>query len=248
MLYIRKKSAPRKMLTVVSEIKRSEAWKGLAEGDTKALRSLFDTLPKEIIRVSLLEEQKGLCAYCMRKIKNNSNTTIEHWSPLSKDKNKALDYRNFLAVCDGGRNTYTDGKAVLCCDAKKGDDDSLTINPLNQTHMQKIAYKSDGTIYTMPFDTILEEDINNKLLLNGLRDAQGNRISDTSTEIVKGRRDAYENCRNFMRMLNSKKKCTSANVQKKIEEIENAEEMQEYAGVWLYYLKKKCESLEKQNL
>ena len=39
--------------------------------------------------------------------------------------------------------------------------------------MDKIAYKPDGTIYTDPADTDMEKDINETLLLNGIKKADG---------------------------------------------------------------------------
>ena len=48
-------------------------------------------MPKDEIRKNLLEEQHYLCAYCMRRIEDNGRkTSIEHWYPLSQDKEKAL--------------------------------------------------------------------------------------------------------------------------------------------------------------
>lgn len=100
MLYIKKKEAPRSMRAKVAEIKSSPAWKRIQLEDTKALRQQFDLLPKQDIRQALLDEQYFLCAYCMRRIENEElHMNIEHWSPLSKDKDNALNYRNFLAVC-----------------------------------------------------------------------------------------------------------------------------------------------------
>ena len=111
MLYIEKKTPPREMVRKVSEIKSSPGWKAIKNGNTSAIRSEFDNLPKDTIRESLLKEQHYLCAYCMRKIQNNGqSTSIEHWFPLSKNKDQALDYGNMLAVCDGGENWKGSGK------------------------------------------------------------------------------------------------------------------------------------------
>lgn len=49
-----------------------------------------------------------------------------------------------------------------------------------------------------------------------------------------------------MKALNRHHKCTSAVVKKKMDEICNAEEREEYAGVILFYLNKKYEALVKQ--
>lgn len=104
---------------MLNEIKRTEQWRCIQKGDTQAVRQEFDLLPKEEIRQSLLEEQHYLCAYCMKRIKNDGlHTTIEHWEPLSVNKDKALEYDNMLAVCDGGRKADLTGNVqrILCCD------------------------------------------------------------------------------------------------------------------------------------
>lgn len=183
---------------------------------------------------------------CMQRISNDGfKMTIEHWYPLSMDKNRALEYSNMLGVCHGGRKGEPADRRILCCDASKGEQ-KITISPWNESHMNDIAYKRDGTIYTLSGNRELEEDINNRLHLNGDIDGKGNRI-DTFTEIVKGRRNAVTWCDDFYRALARKKKCTSAMIWKKIEEIQQADVMPEYAGVKLYFLKKKYKALVARN-
>lgn len=245
MLYIKKMSPPARMLDEVNKIKRSEGWRKTLEGDTDAIRKQFDSLPKGVIRKALLEEQRGLCAYCMRRISDDGRkTTIEHWYPISKKKSGALEYSNMLGVCHGGRIVSQETKRVLCCDASKGEQ-KITIDPQNESHMRDIAYTRNGIIYTMSDNVDFERDLNEILCLNGLLDRQGNRI-DTSTEVVKGRRDAVMWCENLYRALDRNKKCTSAMIQKKIEEISREETMPEYAGVKLFFLKKKYNELLKR--
>ena len=103
MLYIKKMQPLPEVVDKINLIKRSDIWKNIPEGDTKAIRKQFESLPKDSVRYTLLKEQHGLCAYCMRRIHNDSSTTIEHWAPLSKNKEQALQYSNFLGVCHGGR-------------------------------------------------------------------------------------------------------------------------------------------------
>lgn len=79
--------------------------------------------------------------------------------------------------------------------------------------MDKIAYKKDGTIYTNPEDEAMEKDMNEILHLNGIRNRDGS-VLDTSTEILKGRRDTYFRAQKMMEMLAKQGKCTSAEVKK----------------------------------
>lgn len=241
MLYIKKLYPLPDVIDKINEIKRSDEWKRIPEDDTNAIRDQFNLISKSSLRYTLIKEQHGLCAYCMKRIDNDDKTTIEHWTPLSKSKNKAIAYTNMLGVCHGGRKTEIDGQRILCCDASK-DEDEIQISPWNESHMKDIAYKSNGIIYTLSGNVRFEEDINEKLCLNGLRDKKGNLI-DTSTEIVKGRRDAVQWCNDFYRSLDRKRKCTSLMIKKKIDEIEQAEIQPEYAGGKLFYLKKKYREL-----
>ena len=207
MIYIEKGIPPREMMRKTSEIRSSREWKEIKDEDVKAIRAEFDKLPKETIRQTLLEEQHFLCAYCMRKIANDGlHTTIEHWYPLSKDKDQALDYRNMLAVCDGGRKWSGKGQRILCCDASKGDEKTLMISPLNKHQMAVIAYDREGFIKTNPKDEKLEEELTDVLRLNGLW-KNGRFIADTSTGLVKGRKDTYLHYRRFIKKLGEEGKC-----------------------------------------
>lgn len=248
MLYIKKKSPPSEMLRKVSEIKSTPEWKKINVGDTRAIRDQFEALPKDAIRKSLLEEQHYLCAYCMHKIENNPlRTSIEHWYPLSKDKEMALDYNNMLAVCDGGENWKGKEKKNLCCDAFKADEAELKISPLNKRQMEKITYTKDGFIKTEPQDQRMDEEIRDVLRLNGIW-KNDKFLADTTTGLVKGRKDAYQRYEDFIKRLGKKGRCTSAQVKKKIDEIKTADEWLEYAGVILYFLNKKYQSLVKRGL
>ena len=248
MLYIEKKTPPREMVREVSKIKSDPGWKAIKDGNTNAIRNAFNSLSKEPIRESLLEEQHYLCAYCMRKIQNNGrSTSIEHWYPLSKDKELALDYGNMLAVCDGGEKWKGSGKKVLCCDACKADEKDLNISPLNKQQMDKIAYGKDGFIKTDPYDEKMEKDIRDILRLNGLWKKE-KFIADTSTELIKGRKDTYLQYERIVKKLGKAGKCTSSAIKKIIDEIQNVEQRPEYAGVLLYFFNKKYQSLVKRGL
>ena len=231
MLYIKKLNPSQEIIDEINRVKRISSI-----NTPKESAVAFDNLRKDSIRESLIREQHGLCAYCMKRIDTKS-VIIEHYKPKSIYFELALDYKNMLGVCSGGQNENEE--KVLCCDASKGNQE-IKINPLSRTDMDKIRYKSDGTIYTYPKDEKLENDINKILKLNGVRDKDGNLIHDTSTELVKGRKDVYENrFKAFIKGLISKNKLNRKNLAKKILELENAEKYEEYVGVLLYFLKRK---------
>ena len=205
----------------------------------------FDSLTKRIkdlIRDSLIEEQHGLCAYCMKRIEKSdpdkmAATTIEHYKPKSKYFDLTLDYKNMLAVCSGGRGKDK-GKKCLCCDASKGDRE-IKINPFSRNDMEKIRYRPDGTIFTKPLDEDFERDINETLKLNGERDNNGDMINDTSTELVKCRREAYKNLfLAFIKGLKSKSKLSRRNIEKRIHELEQEEPYRECVGIVIYFLRR----------
>ena len=116
------------------------------------------------------------------------------------------------------------------------------MNPLDKTQMDKIAYDKEGRIYTKPRDEDMERDINNVLLLNGIQKKDGT-VRDTATELLKGRKDAYDRAKRMLGLLNAKGKCTSATVKKIMDELYNSDEREEYVGVLLYYFKKHYNSL-----
>lgn len=241
MLYIEKIQPSQEILNELNKAKRDFI---IHSAEEAAIA--FDSLTKRAkdqIRDSLIREQHGLCAYCMRRVGNSepnkiATTTIEHYKPKSSSKyfDLTLDYKNMLAVCSGGRDKNI-GKKFLCCDASKGDRE-IAINPFDRNDIEKIRYRTDGTIYTYPRNDKFEEDINDILRLNGERDEKGNLVNDTSTELVKSRKEAYKNALNFIKGLKSRNKLNRKNIEKRIQELQEEEPHREFLGVLLYFLKK----------
>ena len=239
MLYIRKFKPSREVAEDISRVRREQR-SLIDRGTPEAAREVFDCLNKPLLRKSLIAEQHGLCAYCMRRIRDNADMTIEHWRPIDCNSGGAMDYENMLGVCDGGRKagrTESEGsRRVLCCDASKGNRE-ITISPFNPEHIQKIRYGEDGRIYTHPKDEELEKDINEVLRLNG------DDGIDTQTRIVKGRREAYKSYARYIRKLIQEKRLSRSVLEKRIRHIESQEMYDEFCGVTLYFLKKKLRQL-----
>lgn len=218
MLYIQKEGLSAELNQKIIEIRKSDDWNSIDEKDTTSVRCVFDNeFPKNSVKEVLIHEQKGLCAYCMKRIRMDIHSRVEHLIPLSEDKEKAIDYNNLLGVCDGGEKSVGQQGHVLCCDARKKER-KINISPLNKGQMGKIAYKPDGS------------------------------VQDTSTEILKGRRDAYDRARRMMENLNKSGKCTSLSVKKIMENLQNKEELEEFVGVKLYYFRKKYDALVRRGL
>lgn len=86
MLYIEKEGLPDDINRKIIEIRKSEGWKDIKDDDTKAIRGVFEgDFPKDEVKEILIHEQHGLCAYCMRRIRDNNHSRVEHLVPLSKD-------------------------------------------------------------------------------------------------------------------------------------------------------------------
>ena len=240
MHYIKKIQPSSDVSYEISRVRREQ--KSLIDKQTpQSLREAFNHLDKSIIRDSLIAEQHGLCAYCMRRIENNSDMTIEHWRPVEQNLDGAMEYSNMLGVCDGGRkmNDYASDEDthVLCCDASKGNRE-IVINPLNKTHMELIRYDSEGKIYTYPEDETLEKDINEVLHLNGEKGF------DTNTRLIWNRREAYRSYERFIRGESSEEKPSPSIIRKKIRQIEEQKLYDEFAGVVLYFLKRRLRQLK----
>jgi len=116
---------------------------------------------KDALRHALVTEQRGICCYCMGRIRNGPMTMkIEHWRCRSGYPDEQLDYRNLLGACLG-----EDGKPprLQHCDTRKGDRDLLW-NPADPAHHieTRIRYEADGSIRSPEdeFDAQLEEVLN----------------------------------------------------------------------------------------
>ncbi|MCR5346685.1 MAG: hypothetical protein K6E38_02830 [Fretibacterium sp.] len=237
MLYIRKSPPSKEAADNISRVKTERKYL-LDRQDPQAARRAFDSLDKSKIRKSLIREQHGLCGYCMRRIGDAGSTTIEHRAPVDKNLDRVLDYENMIGVCDGGRTAdkedWPEGRHILCCDASKGDRE-ITIDPYDKNHMDKIRYSEKGRIYTYPEDKVLERDINDVLHLNGLDGL------DTSTGLLRARREAYRSYVRGMRRQGGK--VSRAYIEGRIKAIESQEIYPAFAGVILFFLKRKLREL-----
>ena len=135
---------------------------------------------KAELRNFLVQEQRGLCCYCMRRIrKEGGGTTTEHWHPQSRYPKEQLDYKNLLATCSGITNGY------LHCDASKANK-NLSGNPADPQDRveERIRYKpngeiaSDDTNFDAELTGILNLNLpflvnNRKAVLNGFAESLG---------------------------------------------------------------------------
>lgn len=124
--------------------------------------------PREDIRNQMWEEQKGLCAYCMRKIDSPQNLRIEHFKerhPLKQpyDAAETLNFKNMLGVCYGNSLKPNVKYEHITCDAHRKNL-KLTVNPYDIHSIRKIKYSADG--YVTSDDTEIRKDVEETLNLN----------------------------------------------------------------------------------
>ena len=188
--------------------------------------------PKRDVRLALLHEQGGLCAYCMSRI-TEGDIQIEHWIPQKGEHyadqytqeecdKLAIDYRNMLGVCSGGEGRAY--KHTTCDEHRKNF--RIKIDPRQQWMVDSLRYGRDGTITST--DKELAHDVSVTLNLN-------------ETALVDDRHSAWEACKEVMRQQRKTGTWTKAMIRKQITHYEGRDENGNrlpYAGIVLYWLRK----------
>jgi uncharacterized protein (TIGR02646 family) len=131
-----------------------------AAGRTADYESYGD---KDALRANLVKEQRGLCCYCLSRIRAERNSMkIEHWHCQANYSAEQLDYSNLLGACMG--NEGSPGKDQYC-DSRKGDRD-LSRNPANPLHRVEDVIKFEGSGRVASSDPAFEAELNDVLNLN----------------------------------------------------------------------------------
>lgn len=102
-------------------------------------------LDKDSLRQHLVSEQRGICCYCMRRIRPDAQAMkIEHWHGQDRYPGEQMSYANLLAACAGNEGQR---RTSQHCDTRKGERD-LSRNPANPAHNVEnlIRFQGDGTI------------------------------------------------------------------------------------------------------
>jgi uncharacterized protein (TIGR02646 family) len=116
---------------------------------------------KAALRVALAAEQRGICCYCMRRIRPEpAAMKIEHWRCQRHHQAEQLNYRNLLGACLGGHGQPS---RLQHCDTRKADSD-LRWNPAEPAHHieTRLRYEMDGSIRSdePDFDVQLKDVLN----------------------------------------------------------------------------------------
>lgn len=118
---------------------------------------------KDELRDALATEQRGLCCYCMGRIRSGPTTMkIEHWRCQARYPSEQLNYRNLLGACLGGHGQPAH---LQHCDTRKGDRD-VPWNPADPSHHieTRVRYEPDGSIHAD--DPGFDDQLNGVLNLN----------------------------------------------------------------------------------
>jgi uncharacterized protein (TIGR02646 family) len=121
----------------------------------------------------LIEEQGGICAYCMQRISNDRDeklakykTEIEHYRSQDSFPHLSLDFKNMLGVCNGNQGYPA---KLMHCDKSKDTDKNkkylpLSVDPLKNHSISLIMYRKDGEIYSN--DSTIDQELTIVLNLN----------------------------------------------------------------------------------
>lgn len=118
---------------------------------------------KDTLREHLVREQRGLCCYCLSRIRPDGEAMkIEHWHSQDKFPGEQLDYANLLGACLGGEGQIGE---LQHCDTKKGNR-PLSWNPANPEHQveKRMRYEASGQVVSS--DSAFHRELEGVLNLN----------------------------------------------------------------------------------
>ena len=215
------------------QIKKGKEPKALQEYRCQGGKKFDEMKCKGELRSALLKEQGYLCAYCMKRIHDNSNEVrIEHYE--KRTPQNEVEYNNLFATCSGG---YGGDPRRFTCDNKKGDR-KLHIDPRKKEDIDTITYLQTGEIQSSNED--FQKDFDDILNLN-----------DPYGFLIPGRKTALLTVKK--RLSNYGKKGNDQHVRTQAKKIlenyrsKNAKgAYPEYAGIIIWYLERKMTQWEGQ--
>ncbi len=167
---------------------------------------------KSLIRQQMLEEQQYLCAYCERKIENETDAHIEHIKPKSFYLEKCFDYNNLIVSCNGNQcsnvnqEDYEDNIHSCGHPKKNYFDETKFINPVELTDISDyFSYHIDeGRIESSEKDPTKADYMINLLNLDNpyLNNGRINAKKALLKVIQKSSQDKQEATKIFKQLLN----------------------------------------------
>jgi uncharacterized protein (TIGR02646 family) len=135
-------------------------WK--KENKTTPQNLTYANIPKEVLaetKLSLLKEQKYLCAYSLQRLKGIEACHLEHVESQSKTPDKDIEYTN-MAACfpsNGGDTSYGYGAPI-----KGGMAISLNIDfvsPHSKGCEKRFIFHSNGIVNAVAGDSCVKKTI-----------------------------------------------------------------------------------------
>jgi uncharacterized protein (TIGR02646 family) len=152
----------------------------------KGVHATYEGYPdKDTLRAFLVAEQRGLCCYCMSRIRaSGDDMKIAHWHSQSRYPNEQLDYWNLLGVCKGNEGQP---RKHQHCDTRQADRD-IAKNPANPLHRveQVIRYRGDGRVESD--DAAFGKELNEVLNLNFAFLVNNRKAALTAFQMTLGKR------------------------------------------------------------
>ena len=182
----------------------------------------------DALRKCIVEEQRGLCCYCMGRIHSTAaGMKIEHCESQEQYPARQLDYSNLLGACKGGEGG---SRKVQHCDTSKGGQ-SLSFNPSASDFDVEARIQCLGNGKIEADNDDIRRELEQKLNLNLA-------MLVTSRVAVLNAFKAY---------LKNVKKFDPAKELRKWDGSE-AGSLERYAQIVVYYLRKKLRIEEQQRI
>ncbi len=131
-----------------------------APNQSSFARSEFDRFEKRKLRAVMYGEQRSLCIFCERRItEGHPAPPIDHWYPLSRDPELALQWKNLYLSCQ---------RPETCDSAKAGhpfrwdDADSKMPWPVDFRYENFVGFTTRGEIYVRT-DVVMSETLRHAL-------------------------------------------------------------------------------------
>lgn len=183
-------------------------------------------LDKDTLRACLVKEQRGLCCYCLSRIRaERGSTKIEHWHSRARYNTEQLDYSNLLGACMG--NEGKQGRDQHC-ETRKGERD-LSRNPANPIHRVEdvVQFAGDGRVFSN--DPVFDSELNDVLNLN-------------LAFLVNNRKATLRALQEWVETLDERGQLSRTTLEKKLRQWNgesNTGDLQEFCQVVVYWLRKR---------
>jgi uncharacterized protein (TIGR02646 family) len=204
-------------------------------------RNEFDDLDKKKLREVLYAEQRHLCVYCERRVKEVPTfPPIEHWRPLSVYPDLALEWKNLYLSC-ASDDTCDETKKSHKLVWNEADDDDLPW-PSETSYEEWIGFTTGGDAYVRA-DAPCDEAKRKALKLAIADQDDGGRkrkslLNLNSDTLREARKAAIDAERARMERAFPGKTATASDRQARVDQMLNESMYPEFVSIRVLYLKR----------